>query len=187
MGGGLAAFAALASDPTRSCLAPSVPTQPCPASWQPAAALSRLVKHDFAFYTFANLLAQHFSFTCRESVCPGTKGLSVRAPRVRWGIAGPGRLVESAAAQFLTISGPLRPALVHLSIYQCLPHSEAETDKASSGQWGWHWPLFSATQKAGNNNNNTTTTTGPYESRDRAAFGNQPMELPITYAVIEYR
>lgn len=62
MGEGLAAFAALASDPA----------WPCPASWQPAAALSRLVKHDFAFYTFANLLSQRFSFTCRGSLCPGS-------------------------------------------------------------------------------------------------------------------
>lgn len=53
----------------RPCLA-----LPCPASWQPVAALSRLVKHDFAFYTFANLLSQHFSFTCRGSLCPGSKG-----------------------------------------------------------------------------------------------------------------
>lgn len=65
---------------------PWLPTLPCrcPASWQPVAALSRLVKHDFAFYTFANLLSQHFSFTCRE-------GLSVRAPRDRWGPSGESR------------------------------------------------------------------------------------------------
>lgn len=69
-------FACLCCLGFRPCLCPACLALPCPcpASWQPVAALSRLVKHDFAFYTFANLLSQHFSFTCRGSLCPGSKG-----------------------------------------------------------------------------------------------------------------
>lgn len=97
----------------RPCLCPACLALPCPASWQPVAALSRLVKHDFAFYTFANLLSQHFSFTCRGSLCPGSKG-PLRTFRGK----GPSRLVESAVAQFLGI--PTRSDLcIYLFINAC--------------------------------------------------------------------
>lgn len=118
------------------------PTLPCPASWQPAAAaaLSRLVKHDFAFYTFANLLSQHFSFTCRE-------GPSVRAPTGSTG--GGSRVGSLKVLRHNSLRSPVPPfpgpALVHLSIYQCLPHSgpcrqrervrERERGRQSFGQW----------------------------------------------------
>lgn len=109
-----------------------VPTVPSSASWQPAAALSRLVKHDFAFYTFANLLSQHFSFTCRE-------GPSVRAPTGSTG--GGGRVGFLKVLRHNSLRSPVPgPALVHLSIYQCLPHSgpcwQRERERRQSfGQW----------------------------------------------------
>lgn len=128
---------------------PWLPTLPVPtvassASWQPAAALSRLVKHDFAFYTFANLLSQHFSFTCRE-------GPSVRAPTGSTGVGSRGGSLKVLRHNSLRSPVP-GPALVHLSIYQCLPHSgpcwqreserEWQTKLRPMAKWGWHWPLF---------------------------------------------